>query len=81
MATNTDLKPVEIGIFSPEMKPVQRLSAGEVGYIATGLKTVRECRVGDTITTAEKSASEMLPGYKKAKPMVFAGIYPVEGRL
>ncbi|NMB94160.1 MAG: elongation factor 4 [Flexilinea flocculi] len=79
MATNTDLKPVEIGIFSPEMKPVQRLSAGEVGYIATGLKTVRECRVGDTITTAEKSASEMLPGYKKAKPMVFAGIYPVEG--
>ncbi|GAP40830.1 translation elongation factor 4 [Flexilinea flocculi] len=79
MATNTDLKPVEIGIFSPEMKPVQRLSAGEVGYIATGLKTVRECRVGDTITTAEKSAPEMLPGYKKAKPMVFAGIYPVEG--
>lgn len=79
MATNTDLKPVEIGIFSPEMKPVQRLSAGEVGYIATGLKTVRECRVGDTITTADKSAPEMLPGYKKAKPMVFAGIYPVEG--
>ena len=79
MATNTDLKPVEIGIFSPEMKPVQRLSAGEVGYVATGLKTVRECRVGDTITTADKSAPEMLPGYKKAKPMVFAGIYPVEG--
>ncbi len=79
MATNTDLKPVEIGIFSPEMKPVKMLSAGEVGYIATGLKTVRECRVGDTITGAENPASEMLPGYQKAKPMVFAGIYPVEG--
>ena len=79
MATNTDLKPVEVGIFSPEMKPVQKLTAGEVGYIATGLKTIRECRVGDTITLADKPAAEMLPGYKKAKPMVFAGIYPVEG--
>ncbi len=79
MATNTNLKPVEIGYFSPEMKPVQKLTAGEVGYIATGLKTVRECRVGDTITLADKPAAEMLPGYKKAKPMVFAGIYPVEG--
>ncbi|MHC1770210.1 MAG: translation elongation factor 4 [Flexilinea sp.] len=79
MATNTDLKPVEVGIFSPEMKPVQKLMAGEVGYIATGLKTIRECRVGDTITLADKPAAEMLPGYKKAKPMVFAGIYPVEG--
>ena len=67
MATNTDLKPVEVGIFSPEMKPVQKLTAGEVGYIATGLKTIRECRVGDTITLADKPAAEMLPGYKKAK--------------
>ena len=79
MATKADLKPVEIGIFSPAMKPVEKLSAGDVGYIATGLKTVRECRVGDTITAAGNPASEMLPGYQKAKPMVFAGIYPVEG--
>ncbi len=79
MATKTDLKPVEIGIFSPEMKPVKTLSVGEVGYIATGLKTVRECRVGDTITQADNPATEMLHGYQKAKPMVFAGIYPVEG--
>ena len=52
MATGVDLKPVEIGIFSPAMKPVESLGAGEVGYIATGLKTVRECRVGDTMTSA-----------------------------
>lgn len=79
MATGVDVKPVEIGIFSPAMKVVDRLSAGEVGYIATGLKTVRECRVGDTITTAVKPAEKMLPGYRKAKSMVFAGIYPVDG--
>ena len=76
MATNTRFDPVEIGIFSPTMKRVDSLSAGEVGYIATGLKTVRECRVGDTITLAKDSADKPLPGYKQAKPMVFAGIYP-----
>lgn len=79
MATGVDLKPVEIGIFSPAMKPVDSLLPGEVGYIATGLKTVRECRVGDTITSPVNEAAEMLPGYKKAKSMVFAGIYPVDG--
>jgi GTP-binding protein LepA len=52
MSTRYDLKPVEIGIFAPGMKPVKTLSAGEVGYIATGFKTVHECRVGDTITNA-----------------------------
>jgi GTP-binding protein LepA len=55
------------------------LSAGEVGYVATGLKTVRECRVGDTITLANRPAPEPLPGYRQVKPMVFAGIYPTEG--
>jgi GTP-binding protein LepA len=78
MASGYDLKPVEIGIFAPEMRPVSSLSAGEVGYIATGLKTVHECRVGDTITLAANPAQAPLPGYRKAKPMVFAGIYPVE---
>ena len=79
MATHTDLKPVEIGVFSPSMKPVDLLQAGDVGYIATGLKTVKECRVGDTFTQAAQPASESLPGYQHAKPMVFAGIYPVDG--
>jgi GTP-binding protein LepA len=78
MSTKVDVKPVELGIFSPRMKPVERLSAGEVGYIATGLKTVHECRVGDTITRPSVSASDPLPGYRTPKPMVFAGIYPVD---
>jgi GTP-binding protein LepA len=77
-ATKVDMRPVEIGIFAPGMKPVQALGSGEVGYIATGFKTVHECRVGDTITRAAAPASEPLPGYRYPKPMVFAGIYPVE---
>jgi GTP-binding protein LepA len=79
MATGFDIKPVEIGIFAPDLRPVPTLMAGEVGYIATGLKTVHECRVGDTITSATNPAPSPLPGYRKVKPMVFAGIYPVEG--
>jgi len=79
MASGFDVKPVEIGIFAPDLRPVQTLTAGEVGYIATGLKTVHECRVGDTFTSAANPAAEPLPGYRKIKPMVFAGIYPVEG--
>jgi GTP-binding protein LepA len=79
MASGAEFRPVEIGIFSPELRPVKELLAGEVGYVATGLKTVRECRVGDTLTRALQPAPEPLPGYRKVKPMVFAGIYPVEG--
>lgn len=78
MITKTDMKPVEIGIFAPGMKPVTTIGSGEVGYIATGFKTVHECRVGDTITRAAEPAAEPLPGYRVPKPMVFAGIYPVE---
>jgi GTP-binding protein LepA len=77
-ATGADMKPIEIGIFAPGMKPVPSLGSGEVGYIATGLKTVHECRVGDTITNAANPAPGPLPGYRHPKPMVFAGIYPVE---
>jgi GTP-binding protein LepA len=77
-ATGADMKPVEIGIFAPGMKPVGSLGSGEVGYIATGFKTVHECRVGDTITSTANPAVEPLPGYRHPKPMVFAGIYPVE---
>ncbi|MBK7453700.1 MAG: elongation factor 4 [Anaerolineales bacterium] len=78
LATKLDLRPVEIGIFVPKMQPVDMLGSGEVGYIATGFKTVHECRVGDTITLASAPAEEPLPGYHVPKPMVFAGIYPVE---
>jgi GTP-binding protein LepA len=79
MASGFDIKPVEIGIFAPDLRPVNTLRAGEVGYVATGLKTVHECRVGDTITSTSNPALAPLPGYRKVKPMVFAGIYPVEG--
>ena len=78
LATGVDVKPIEVGIFAPVMKPVPGLTAGEVGYIATGLKTVHDARVGDTITTAAQPASHALPGYRVPKPMVFAGIYPSE---
>lgn len=79
MSNGLDLRPVEIGVFAPDMRTVTELSDGEVGYIATGLKTVSECRVGDTITLAKNPASSPLPGYRHPKPMVFAGIYPVDG--
>ncbi len=77
-STSADLRPVEIGIFMPGMKAVESIGSGEVGYIATGFKTVHECRVGDTLTSATAPAAEPLPGYFTPKPMVFAGIYPVE---
>lgn len=79
MSNKIDFKPIEIGIFNPGMKPVQTLESGDVGYIATGLKAVRECRVGDTITESKNPATHPMLGYKFPKPMVFAGIYPVEG--
>ncbi len=78
MATDARFEPVEIGIFSPGMRPVASLGVGEVGYVATGFKSVRECRVGDTITLAVNGAEGSLPGYAQAKPMVFAGFYPTD---
>ena len=79
MSNGVEAEPIEIGIFSPSMKPVKTLTTGEVGYIATGLKTVQECRVGDTITLRDRTAVDPWPGYEKVKPMVFAGFYPTEG--
>ncbi len=79
MANGVKVTPVEVGIFAPGLVPTGKLEAGDVGYIATGLKTVSECRVGDTITLANKPADEPLPGYQHAKPMVFAGVYPADG--
>jgi len=78
MAGAKDLEPFELGVFAPEMKPVDVIHPGEVGYIATGLKSVHECRVGDTITYANNPALDPLPGYKQVKPMVFAGFFPVD---
>ena len=79
MVTGAELRPIEIGTFSPALTPAKMLEAGEVGYVATGLKSVSECRVGDTFTYKARPAETPLPGYRKVKPMVFAGIYPVEG--
>jgi len=79
MATGIEVRPVEVGVFSPTMSPVDVLLAGDVGYIATGLKTLNDSRVGDTVTMSSQRAEHALPGYLKVKPMVFAGIYPVEG--
>jgi GTP-binding protein LepA len=79
MSAQRRLEPLEIGMFRPRMVATDRLGTGEVGYVATGLKAVGECRVGDTLTLADKPAAESLPGYQPAKPMVFAGLYPTEG--
>src|SRR5437016_8106627 len=63
---------------SPGNRPVKELTAGEVGYVITGLKDVSELRVGDTLTTDKHGAAEPLPGYKDVKPMVFAGLFPTD---
>ncbi len=78
MGTGITVEQLEIGIFRPTMTPLDELGPGDVGYIATGLKQIGECQVGDTVTLAAQPASTALPGYRPAKPMVFAGLYPVE---
>jgi GTP-binding protein LepA len=79
MGSGATAEPLELGVFRPQLVPVKQLQAGEVGYVATGLKNVREAQVGDTLTTAAHPAEEPLPGYQPAKSLVFAGIYPVSG--
>ena len=69
----------EVGVFSPKMQPKDMLSAGEVGYIAASIKSIEDTAVGDTITSVENPAKEPLPGYKKALPMVFSGVFPLDG--
>ncbi len=76
MATGKESDLLELGIFAPDAIPRAQLLAGEVGYVATGLKAVADCRVGDTLTLAADPATEPLAGYRPAKPMVFAGFYP-----
>src|SRR5215207_9422528 len=79
MASGAEAELLELGVFRPQLVPVKQLVAGEVGYVATGLKNVREAQVGDTVTSVARPAPEPLPGYQKAKSLVFAGIYPVSG--
>ena len=80
MATGAEYRAVEIGHMRPiGLEPVDVLSAGDVGYMAASIKNVADTQVGDTVTLADRPASEPLPGYKPAQPMVFSGIYTVDG--
>ncbi|MEW2223316.1 translation elongation factor 4 [Streptomyces sp. NPDC006990] len=79
MSTGATHELLEIGANSPEMTPADGLGVGEVGYLITGVKDVRQSKVGDTVTQLTKGAEEPLPGYKDPKPMVFSGLYPLDG--
>ncbi len=79
MSTRATHELLEIGVSSPEPIPSKGLSVGEVGYLITGVKDVRQSKVGDTITNLRRPAAEALPGYTDPKPMVFSGIYPIDG--
>jgi GTP-binding protein LepA len=78
MAQGTRFEVEELGAFAPDRRATKTLSAGEVGYVITGLKDVSRLRVGDTLTSDERPAAEPLPGYKEVKPTVFAGLFPTE---
>jgi GTP-binding protein LepA len=78
MQTGTEAEIDDIGFFTPEMRAVPGLSAGEVGYVITGIKDVARLRVGDTLTARDQPAAEALPGYREVKPMVFCGLYPID---
>jgi GTP-binding protein LepA len=79
MSTGTTHELLEVGIVSPEPKATDGLGVGEVGYLITGVKDVRQSKVGDTVTSARNGASEALTGYREPKPMVYSGLYPVDG--
>ncbi len=79
MSTNKVYEVTEVGVFTPAFLPIDQLSAGDVGYITASIKNVRDARVGDTITEKGRETKEALAGYKPAVPMVFSGIYPVDG--
>ena len=79
MSTGAAHDTLEVGVISPEPVPSENLGAGEVGYLITGVKDVRQARVGDTVTSAARPAAGPLPGYDHPRPMVFSGLYPVDG--
>jgi GTP-binding protein LepA len=78
MQTGTEAEIDELGHLAPEMRPADRMSAGEVGYVITGIKDVARLRVGDTLTAKAKPASEPLPGYREVRPVVFCGLFPID---
>ena len=78
MQTGTEAEIDDIGFFAPDMRPVPGMSAGEVGYVITGIKDVTLLRVGDTVTRREGGATEALPGYREVRPMVFSGLFPLD---
>lgn len=78
MGVGTVHDPIELGVISPDMVPSQAIGAGEVGYVITGAKDVSQSKVGDTITTANRGAMELLSGYRDPKPMVYAGLFPID---
>ena len=80
MATDKDYEVLKLGVFNPFSAPMETLEAGEVGFVICGIKDIRDVKVGDTVTSAKKSATEPLPGFQKIKPMVFSGIFPVEAQ-
>ena len=79
MSTGAHHELQEIGVISPEPRPTQGIGPGEVGYLITGVKDVRQSKVGDTVTTSIRGAEEPLPGYSEPKPMVFSGLFPIDG--
>jgi len=79
MAAGIDADADEIGVLAPDATPVEELATGEVGYLIAGIKDVSQAKVGDTVTGRDNPAEQPLPGYREPKPMVFAGIYPIEG--
>jgi len=79
MSTGATHELLEVGIVSPEPKPTEGLGVGEVGYLITGVKDVRQSKVGDTVTSARHGATEALTGYREPRPMVYSGLYPVDG--
>jgi GTP-binding protein LepA len=78
MATGKEFEVTEVGIFAPRMQPVDELAAGDVGYLMANIKGVKDARVGDTITAADRPATVAFPGYRPSKPMVFCGLYPTD---
>ncbi|MBE3573197.1 MAG: elongation factor 4, partial [Moorella humiferrea] len=78
MATGAEFEVNEVGVFTPAPRPVEVLSAGEVGFLAASIKNVKDTRVGDTITSADRPAGEPLPGYRRVMPMVYCGLFPVD---
>jgi GTP-binding protein LepA len=79
MSTGASHETLEVGVASPDPTPTQSLGVGEVGYVIPGVKNVRQARVGDTITSADRPAAESLGGYRHPKPMVYSGLYPIDG--